>query len=87
MGVPGLFGWLRKKYPLIVRPASAAVESHEDLANSLCDNLYIGGLKNNVLGIPQLLTLRSCSLLVRSSPGAFVTAAHCRKDTAAMTTL
>ncbi len=44
MGVPGLFGWLRKKYPLIVRPASAAAESHENLENSLCDNLYIGEL-------------------------------------------
>lgn len=42
MGVPGLFGWLRKKYPLIVRPASAVLESHQEFGNDLCDNLYIG---------------------------------------------
>ncbi|BDA50364.1 5'-3' exoribonuclease 2 [Coccomyxa sp. Obi] len=41
MGVPGLFGWLRKKYPLIVRPSSAALENHQGSANGLCDNLYI----------------------------------------------
>ncbi|EIE22896.1 single-stranded RNA 5, partial [Coccomyxa subellipsoidea C-169] len=41
MGVPGLFGWLRKKYPLIVRPASAGAEEIQGDGDSFCDNLYI----------------------------------------------
>ena len=41
MGVPGLFGWLRKKYPLIVRTATETESSHGD-DKCVCDNLYIG---------------------------------------------
>lgn len=43
MGVPGLFAWLRRKYPLIVDESAQA--SGKDARNDddrVCHNLYIG---------------------------------------------
>lgn len=45
MGVPGLFAWLRRKYPLIVdenatTSGTQQIEHEED--DRVCHNLYIG---------------------------------------------
>lgn len=41
MGVPGLFAWLRRKYPLIVQQIDRAEDGLRD-DEQACDNLYIG---------------------------------------------
>lgn len=43
MGVPGLFAWLRRKYPLIIdESAKASGTDSRDEDDRVCHNLYIG---------------------------------------------
>lgn len=56
MGVPGLFGWLRRKYPEIVAPAPEKDPEPNgsggpDLDATECDNLYIGELPMQIIHI------------------------------------
>ncbi|KAK9824293.1 hypothetical protein WJX72_009218 [[Myrmecia] bisecta] len=43
MGVPGLFAWLRRKYPLIVESCTASTDQEYEYGQveSDCDNLYV----------------------------------------------
>lgn len=42
MGVPGLFAWLRRKYPQIVEDSAKDTGRDEDAEDNSCDNLCIG---------------------------------------------
>ena len=42
MGVPGLFAWLRRRYPLIVQQIDKAEAGPSGDDEQACDNLYIG---------------------------------------------
>lgn len=67
MGVPGLFAWLRRKYPLIIDESANASEADgRDDDDRVCHNLYIGQSAANCMSLVLLIlryTLRRCAYL------------------------
>jgi len=55
MGVPGLFSWLRRKYPEVVAPAPDKADpcgpGGPDIGDTACDNLYIGAFLTEIVNI------------------------------------
>ena len=75
MGVPGLFGWLRRKYPEIVAPAPDKAEPSgpdgPDTEATACDNLYIGAFHSKIrmrIRIARPRLSPACLRLILSNP-------------------